>query len=369
MSWGMTIFSELFALVGVLVIFLLIRRAGISGNRLESPSQRLRSPAERSPAPEHPLISGLPALQNRADLMEFFHLTEKELLWLLDARAPDPQLRHSRHYIHREIPKKRGGMRVLLVPKAKLKAVQQVINERILGHVRPHAAAHGFCAGRSIVTNARVHQKKEVVLTIDLRDFFPTIGYPRVAGMFGWMGYPERVARDLALLCTTIVPNTTRRRLPQGAPTSPAISNLVAINLDKRLSAYAASLGFQYTRYADDLCFSGPRRGVYRLLRFAKRIIRNERFRVNPEKIRIQRPSQRQSVTGIVVNQDLAVPREERRRLRAILHQARKTGLEKQNRRQHPHFKEYLFGKWGFVNMVNPRQAEKLRPSLQEALR
>src|SRR5262249_54718015 len=147
------------------------------------------------------------------------------------------------------------------------------------------------------------------------------------------------------------------RALPQGACTSPAISNLVTRKLDRRLAGAARKLGWTYTRYADDLTFSAGAAAAGSLalvLARVRHILRDEGFAVNERKGRVQRRSQRQSVTGIVVNDKPGVPREELRRLRAILHRARTTGLAAQNRDHHPDFAAYLRGKIAYIAMIDP---------------
>ena len=152
--------------------------------------------------------------------------------------------------------------------------------------------------------------------------------------------------------------------LAPGANTSPAISNLIVRNLDHRLAGIASRLGWQYTRYADDITFSAAGQqqpAVGYVLARIRHICRDEGFRVNEKKTRVQRNNTRQSVTGIVVNDKLGVPRQIVRRLRAILHQARRTGLAAQNREKLPHFESWLQGMIAYVAMVDPAKGEVLR--------
>ena len=164
---------------------------------------------------------------------------------------------------------------------------------------------------------------------------------------------------------------TGPRGLPQGACTSPAISNLIARKLDRRLTALMAKLGFAYTRYADDLTFSaapGLREKVGYLLARVRHICDDEGFRLNPKKTRVQRPESRQSVTGLVVNVAPAVPRDVVRRVRAILHRAKAEGLEAQNRDRHPNFLGWLDGTIAYIAMVKPDVAAGFRRQLAELL-
>jgi len=243
------------------------------------------------------------------------------------------------------------------------------------------AAAHGFVRGRSTLTNARPHAGRAVVVNADLEGFFPSISFPRVRHFYRRLGYSGAVATLLALLgaqCprrkvvyegTTYLVATGRRGLPQGACTSPALSNQFARRLDRRLSVLSAKLGLNYTRYADDLTFSGGGDGrgkVSYLLARVRHIARDEGFAVNAKKTRGKRPNARQTVTGLVVNHNPGVPREIIRRLRAILHRAKGEGLAAQNRGGEPNFRAWVEGMIAYVAMSRPAVGEKLRLALSQ---
>ncbi|MGB0384489.1 MAG: reverse transcriptase family protein [Ardenticatenaceae bacterium] len=275
------------------------------------------------------------------------------------------------------IPKRSGGERLILAPKEELKALQRQVLRDLLDKVPPADAAHGFVRERSIVTNALPHIGKQVILNLDLKDFFPSIIYPRVRGLFISLGYSFSVGSTLALLCTAhereaFDHNGKRyyisvgpRHLVQGAPTSPALANLIAYRLDRRLTGLANKHDFTYTRYADDLTFSGDEfETARRLLGLIPRIVEDEGFTINQSKTRLLRASSRQIVTGLVVNDQLSTPRQLRRRLRAILHNAQTTGLSAQNRDNHEDFRAYLLGMIGFVEQANPAQAVALKQAL-----
>jgi retron-type reverse transcriptase len=246
----------------------------------------------------------------------------------------------------------------------------------VLEKLPTEAPAHGFVRGRSTVTCAAPHVGRDVVVNLDLSDFFPTIGFGRVRGVFRKLGYSPAVATIFALLCTE-APRTpvlfegkrhyvavAPRALPQGACTSPALSNQVVRKLDRRLAGMAEKHGFSYTRYADDLTFSAASRkrdAVAMLLARVRHVVEEEGFAINANKGRIQRSGRRQLVTGIVVNQKPSVPREEVRLLRSILHHAKTTGLEAQNREGIPYFEAHLRGRIAYVHMVDPARAAKLR--------
>ncbi len=316
---------------------------------------------------------GLPVLGSEQDLADLLGITLGRLRWFTYDKAADTTW----HYVRYTIPKRSGGERVILAPKAELKALQRKVLSEIVGKAPVALAAHGFVPGKSTVTNARQHVGKQVIVKLDLKDFFPSITFARVRGMLIALGYPFAVAAALALLCTEydreeFERNGKRyfisvgpRHLVQGAPTSPTLANLVAWNLDRRLMGLAKARGFSYTRYADDLVFSGDDPEAARKLRvLAERIIRDEHFAVNRSKTKISRQSARQIVTGMVVNQQVGTPRTLRRQLRAILHNAEKEGLAAQNRDQRKDFGAYLQGMIAYVNAGNPKHAAKLKADL-----
>lgn len=242
------------------------------------------------------------------------------------------------HYTPFTIPKANGGSRQIWAPMPKLKAAQTWVLRNILEHLPVHGAAHGFLPGRSILTNARQHTSSKVVVNLDVRDFFPTITLRRVKGVFRAAGYNEQVATLLALLCTEAPRRVQQyegttyylalgpRCLPQGAPTSPAITNAVCLRLDRRLTGLADALHWRYTRYADDLTFSlpagyvgAPRLGD--LLSTVKAVVADEGFEIRDDKTRVSRTGAQQKVTGLIVNDtgEPRVPRNKRRMLRAAV--------------------------------------------------
>ena len=313
----------------------------------------------------------LPVLSTPADVAAALELPVKRLRWL----AFHAEVAVVIHYVRFQIPKKSGGMRELSAPHADLAKAQRWILQNILERVPVSGVAHGFVRGRGTLTNARAHTGKDVVLNADLKDFFPGITFPRVRGIFQRLGYSPAAATVLALLCTesprrtvaydgqTFHVATGPRALPQGACTSPALSNLCARKLDLRFAALAAKHGWTYTRYADDLTFSArgePAKATGLILSRLHNIVKDEHFEVNDAKTRIQRRNAQQSVTGVVVNDRCNVDRKTRRRLRAILHQAAQTGLPAQNRIGHDNFAGWVSGMLGYVKMINPQQGEKL---------
>jgi RNA-directed DNA polymerase len=321
------------------------------------------------------VANGLPVMHTPADVATAIGLSIKQLRWL----AYHSEAATRTHYVKFQVPKKSGGMRTLAAPHKKLKRVQHWILANVLNKLPVTEAAHGFVAGRGIVSNASPHVSKAVVVNLDLSDFFPTIHFFRVRAVFERYGYSGSVASVLALLCTecpraTVTYAGTKyeaatgpRGLPQGAPTSPGLSNQVARKLDKRLLGVAGKLGLTYTRYADDLTFSGGAELAGKigwLLVKVRNIAREEGFAVNEKKTRVMRRSAAQTVTGVVVNDKPSVSREELRRLRAILHRAKTEGLDAQNREGRSNFREWLAGKIAFVKMVRPDAGAKLKAAL-----
>jgi RNA-directed DNA polymerase len=330
---------------------------------------------ERTGRDEDLLRAGLPVMSTPAELARALGLTVSRLRWL----AFHAEVATRTHYVHFTVPKKSGGTRTLSAPHRSLALAQRWIFERIVSRLPSEPAAHGFLAGRSILTNAQPHAGHAVVVNLDLEGFFPSIGFPRVRKVFERVGYSPAVATILALLCTecprktVIFDGTTYhvatgpRGLPQGACTSPGLSNQVARRLDRRLTGLAAKLSLTYTRYADDLTFSGDEglesRVGYVMAR-VRHIVQDEGFTVNESKTRVLRRNTAQMVTGLVVNDRPGVRRDEVRRLRAILHRARIEGLDRQNRENRPDFRAWLRGKIAFVRMARPEVGDRLLAEL-----
>lgn len=223
-------------------------------------------------------------------------------------------VRHrERYYSTFRIPKNSGGYRKIQAPCGKLKVVQRWIATALLGAIPLPDACTGYRRGHSIVTNAAPHAGADFVFNVDIARFFPSISESRVRQLFLSLGHGEKVARALTAL------TTVNGALPQGAPSSPAIANLICGSLDERMQSFASQHGWSYTRYCDDITISG--RGHFRRLRRTVfDIIESEGFEVNLDKVRFASSGQRQEVTGLVVNSFVNVPRERRRIIRAMLH-------------------------------------------------
>ncbi len=302
-----------------------------------------------------------------AHLAKWLDVPEAELReWL----GRVPMWARGYEYARFTIPKRRGGTRTISAPNEKLKALQRRILYRLLNPLPMHPSVTGFVRGRSIVDNARPHVGSGVVINLDLADFFPTITTERVAAMFRGLGWDADSAAILSRICTD------EGRLPQGAPTSPAISNLVCRRLDERLSGLVKLFKGHYTRYADDITISLPGLGHNKRLRRHKgksrpdkskanrrlarpvrspsrsllttirQIIEEEGFQIQmKKKVRVQRPHQRQTATGLVVNQAVHLPRDTRRRIRAMQHRERLGQLDADGQKR-------LRGYEALLNMV-----------------
>jgi len=258
------------------------------------------------------------------------------------------------HYREFEIPKRRGGVRRIDAPYPALLECQQWINHHILARVPIHSAAHGFVNERSILTNAWLHCAKTHLLKMDLKDFFPSIQMARVIKVFQVLGYPSNVAVYLARLCCL------SGSLPQGAATSPALSNIIARRLDARLSGLAQKRELRYSRYADDLVFSGDE--IYPwFIQAVERIAGDEGFKVNAEKTQLIRSARRKIVTGLsVVGKRPRVPASYKRRVRQEVHYIVKFGYDSHARKmkiRNPFYLDSLYGKLTFWKSVEPKNA------------
>lgn len=319
-------------------------------NQFESDTERLKQ-------------NNLAVLRRPEELAQAMNLSVGKLRFLAFSR----NVSETTHYINFKLPKKSGGFRLISAPMPMLKAAQIWILENILNHIPVHDSAHGFLSGKNIVSNAQLHVGAKILINFDLENFFPSISYKRVKGVFRSFGYSESIATVFALICTAPVTEEVEldgksyfvalgdRHLPQGAPTSPAISNIVARRLDKSLTRIAAGLGFKYTRYADDLTFSTEDKDADagRLMRQVRYIVDRQGFVVNEDKTRILRRRRQQEVTGIVVNDKISIDRKTLRKFRAVLHQAENKGLDGLRWGNSPDLIAALKGYANFVLMVD----------------
>lgn len=267
------------------------------------------------------------------------------------------------YYREVEIEKKYGGTRQLLIPAMRLRLIQQWILKNVLYPMRISDYAMGFRKKHSIITNAVHHVGKDCVVNMDLKDFFPSITQKQVFRIFYYYGYTMEVSRILARLCTN------QGRVPQGAPTSPYLSNIICLKLDKRLSRLAEKYHAVYTRYADDLTFSGGR-GLEHMVAPVKKIVEDEGFHINEQKTRIQYAYQRQEVTGIHVSGNrITVDKKYKKKIFQEIYYCKKFGPS--NHLKHigcnkRFYKEHMYGKAYFVHMVEPEVGNEILRQLDE---
>jgi hypothetical protein len=338
------------------------------------------------PATGAPQQWNVPTITTNAELFDWLGLEETTLHWLSAPwRSDHEKTGPGSHYRYRWIARRGRPPRLIEAPLPKLKAVQQCLLRGILEQILPHHAAHGFVRGRGVLSCVTPHLGQRCVLRMDIQDFFPTIRRARVLRVFLTAGYPEPVATTLANLCTTMTPFTVRqmglaelpvniawplrsrlqnRHLPQGAPTSPALANLCAFAMDLRLAGLAKKFEAHYTRYADDLLFSGGdsfRRDALRCEVQVGAILLEEGFAAAHRKTRIMPNSVSQQAVGLVLNHHATLPRKERDVLKAILTNCQRHGPASQNHSQHVDFRAHLQGRIAHAMHVHPASGERLQ--------
>ncbi len=228
----------------------------------------------------------------------------------------NPKTRNYRVYVQRQGRKKR----LIEAPKTILKRIQRSLLDSVFSHVHSSTWSHGFCPGRSIFSHAVLHTRKNVVVTMDIKDFFPSVNLQKIHPILRRF-FPDESELELAMQLVT-----RNGRLPQGAPTSPHLANLVFSAIDETI---ASSIGgrWAYSRYADDLAFSGDD-STGMLIDTVSEIALRNGFCIATKKTRVMRQHHRQKVTGLVVNHGLNLPREKRKNWRATLHRISTQGVE-----------------------------------------
>lgn len=276
------------------------------------------------------------------------------------------------HYRRSCVKKRAGGERWIEEPRPKLKAAQRRIHTAILQHVPMHPAAHAYQRGLSVKTCAAEHVGKRLVLKLDLVNFFGSITITRVRALFRNLGFTPDIAWKLAQLCTApaLLDDLTegasllrRTRLPQGAPSSPALANAIAYRLDRRLAGLARAVRAKYTRYADDLIFSGGDRfaaGVDRFATSAAAIAMEEGFSVAFRKTRKMPSGGEQRVLGLTVNEKLNLNRRDVENLKAELTNCVRHGWRTQNQMQLSDYASHLRGRIAHLHSINPNRGGKL---------
>jgi RNA-directed DNA polymerase len=370
---------------GELALFVRTTEGWARGQAADVPPRVVRWQPRGTAVVRRPFpVAELPDLAALARLLD---LDQGELAWFADLRglqraATGPLA----HYRWRAVAHG-GGVRLLAAPKPRLKEVQRRLLRHVLAPIPVHEAAHGCVPGRSVRTAAAPHAGADLVLSMDLEAFFTSIPAARVQGLLQWTaGLTEPVARAVTGLVTTVLPAPLWRRipaplergpldrhrrlrgllsaphLPQGAPTSPALANLVCFRLDRRLAALAAAFDATYTRYVDDLTFSGA--AGLRARRLAERvrlIAADEGFRTNEAKTRTATAARRQAVVGVVVNERPTLPRPERDALRALLHNCTQGWAAQARGRDPATFRDHVLGRVAWAASVDPALGARLR--------
>ncbi|MES9945575.1 MAG: reverse transcriptase family protein [Candidatus Thiodiazotropha sp.] len=347
------------------------------------PPRLVLDPPRMGRPPERLITLPLPPLETRKDLAEWLGLFDHELAWFADLERRQCKVKESRlhHYRYRWIEKRSGELRLIEIPKPRIKAIQRRILGEILNRLPPHPAAHGFCRGRSTRSFVASHLGKPVLLRLDLKDFFHSVPVARIDALFRRVGYPANVAWLLQGLTTHTTSaalageafeklpwqrrkHLADKHLPQGAPSSPALANLCAWRFDCRLQGVADRFGLDYSRYADDLAFSGDR-SLLRLAPFLQGLIGaialEEGFEINHHKTRLRTQAQSQRLAGTVVNSKPNLPRKEFDRLKAILHNCIHLDPESQNREGVADFRAHLGGRVTYAIWLNPAKGRRLQ--------
>ena len=334
----------------------------------------------------------VPVIESVRQLAEWLEINPENLLWFADLKGLEYRESPVKvtHYHYRALPKASGGIRLIEMPKQRLKTLQRQILTQILDKIPPLPEVHGFVKGRSIKSFVAPHSGQQVVLRMDLQNFFPSFRAARVQALFRTMGYPEQVADLLTGICTNTAPRSawrsanlhlsaeqlretwevySRPHLPQGSPASPALANLCAYRLDCRLRGLARSAGAAYTRYADDLAFSGGEAFSRRVELFSLHlaaIALEEGFAAQHHKTRIMRQGVRQHLAGLVINDRPNIIRRDRDLLEAILINCLRHGPTMQNRDNHPHFRSHIDGCVAFLEMIHPARGARFREMFRQ---
>lgn len=265
----------------------------------------------------------------------------------------------SRHYRNAQLPKKNGGHRNLSIPDEVLKSIQKRIADVLLIHMPVSRYAKAYRFGSSTLRNAKHHVGKQVVMKLDILHFFDSIRYSTVKDK----AFPEEIyAEPLRILLTMLCYH--KDSLPQGAPSSPAITNIILYAFDECVGQWCRERGIAYTRYCDDMTFSGDFDPAD-VIRFVRQELKKMGFLLNEQKTRIQRPGQQQSVTGIVVNEKLSIPADYRRKLRQELYYCRKFGIQEHLQKigleiTEETYRMRLLGKVNYVMQVHPDDQDML---------
>ena len=291
----------------------------------------------------------VPVIYNLRHLRKIFRIYKKEQDFFFGDKKEEL-------YRTFKIPKKSGGYRTIEAPCERLKQIQRWIKDEIIDKLVMSEYATGFRKNLSIVDNAKKHVGKELVIGMDLKDFFPSVTYEEIFLMFRYVGYRKDVAHLLSKLCTN-----AENVLPQGSPASPSIANHVLLKLDKRLGILAETIGADYSRYADDITFSG-KKSIASIIPLVEKIVAEENFTINKTKTRLQYKNQRQEVTGLIVNNKISISREMENEIKNAIYFIGKYGVCEHMRHiecNKSFYKEHLYGIAYFINMGDREKGQK----------
>ena len=255
------------------------------------------------------------------------------------------------------IPKKNGGMRLISEPLPNLKKIQKWILENILYRAEVSPYAKAYIPGKSIKDNVRFHRRQKKVLSLDIKQFYDHLTDWMAFQFFIENGYEESVAMMLTGLCCM------KGCLPQGAPTSATLSNLLMIKFDEKVGMYCRQEKIRYTRYADDMTFSGDFDEL-KVIRFVRNNLKPMGLRLNEKKTRVRKQGQQQEVTGIVVNYKTQLPKSVRKEIRKNMYYICKYGLESHLSHigsEQQNYLDHIFGQIGYALFINPKDQEMKR--------
>lgn len=295
------------------------------------------------------------------------NLLDKNLPVIYDDRHAEEILRLHKikqDCYHEFIITGKNKERTITAPSREIKKRQQWILEEILEKQNVSKNCHGFVRKKSIVTNARTHIGHKNILNLDIKNFFPSITQTMVISQFRQMGYSKNAAEVLARVCCY------EETLPQGAPTSPYMSNLILKDMDQELEIFCKKKKITYTRYADDMSFSSNEE-IGGFLKDICSIIENYSFKINEKKTCYYKDPYRKIVTGLVVKENgICVPKKFKRKFKQEIYYCKKLGvqrhLENTGNKERTGFKEYMYGKAYFIAMVEPETGEKYLKALDE---
>lgn len=289
-------------------------------------------------------LLGLPVIQSIDDFSALVHIS-KYSIYQLSANS-------NKYYRTYNIPKKSGGSRLISQPSKKLKGLQSWILVNILNIVKVSPSCKGFRKRSSILDNALPHKGSNTILNLDLKDFFPSITQKQVYNVFKTIGYNKLMSTVFSNICTY------NDSLPQGGPCSPTLANLATWQLDLRIQGFVGKRGISYTRYADDLTFSGlnPQK-ISKIIPMIKSIITNENFHVNHKKTRLLSSARRKVVTGLVINDEsVGVGKIKYKELRSKIHH-----LTMANEQSNLKLLQNVNGWISYLNSVDVERFRKVR--------